>query len=60
MKGASMTLTIKELQAIIIDREEWAADAEAKDLHGSAKEYRLTAALARELIELRDKEQAND
>lgn len=43
-----------ELREIAVQREQWAEDAEAKDLHGSAKEWRLTAAIARELADLLD------
>jgi hypothetical protein len=47
-------VTIIELQQIADEREAWAKEARAKDLHGSAKEWELTAALARELIRCRE------
>jgi hypothetical protein len=45
-------MTPKTLREIAEQREAWATDAEARDLHGSAKEWRLTASIARQLAEL--------
>lgn len=42
--------TIEELMVIADEREAWAKEAEEKDMHGSAAEWRLTAKLARRLI----------
>lgn len=47
-------LTFDELTQIVKDREAWAKEAEDKDLHGSAKEWRLTASLASEVMEYRE------
>lgn len=46
--------TFDELEQIAKDREDWAKEADDKDLHGSAKEWRLTAALAHEVMEYRE------
>ena len=43
-------MTNEELLKIAMDREEWAEQAREKDLHGSAKEWELTAYLARALM----------
>lgn len=48
-------MTFDELKKIAEDREEWATQAADKDLHGTAKEWRLTAALAREVMEYRER-----
>jgi hypothetical protein len=45
-------MTPETLREIAEQRETWAADAEARDLHGSAKEWRLTASIARQLADL--------
>lgn len=50
-----MNLTLDQLTKIAAEREEWAKDAHDKDLHGTAKELELTAALAREVIECRER-----
>jgi hypothetical protein len=44
--------TVEELRQIADEREQWAVDAHAKDLHGSAKELELTAAIARQAARL--------
>ena len=41
--------TIQELIEIADEREQWAIAAHDKDLHGSAKEWELTAEIARQL-----------
>lgn len=46
-------MTINDLIKIAEDRELWAKEAHERDLHGSAREWELTAALARELISVR-------
>lgn len=48
-------MTFDELNKIATEREAWAKVARDKDLHGSAKEMELTAALAREVIEFRER-----
>lgn len=45
--------TEAELKEIIAEREVWVILAEAKDRHGTAAEYSLTAKLAREVLKLR-------
>ena len=47
-------MTFDELDKIATEREAWAKEARDKDLHGSAKEMELTAALAREVLEYRE------
>lgn len=42
--------SIEELEKIAYEREEWAKNARERDLHGSAREWELTASIARELI----------
>jgi hypothetical protein len=42
-------MTSGELRAIAEVRLQWALDAEYRDLHGSAKEWRLTASIALQL-----------
>jgi hypothetical protein len=42
--------TVEELVTIANEREQWAIAAHDKDLHGSAKEWEQTAAIARQLI----------
>jgi hypothetical protein len=49
--------TISELWEISDEREQWAQSAHDKDLHGSAKEYELTAAIARFAARLLEKEE---
>lgn len=43
------TFTPSELYQIADEREQWAIAAHEKDLHGSAKEWELTADIARQL-----------
>jgi hypothetical protein len=50
-------MTAKELREIAAQREEWATDAEQRDLHGSAKEWRLTAIIARQLADLLEQQE---
>jgi hypothetical protein len=47
-------MTFDELKQIADDRRQWAKEAREKDLHGSAKEWELTASLAEELLEYRE------
>lgn len=49
--------TLAELIGIALERDAWALAAHEKDLHGSAKEWELTAALARQLAAQIEKEQ---
>jgi hypothetical protein len=49
-----MTFTFDQLSQIAKERREWAVQAREKDLHGSAKEWELTAALAEELMASRE------
>lgn len=46
--------TAAELYQIADEREQWAIAAHEKDLHGSAKEWELTANIAIQLAELLD------
>lgn len=48
-------MTFDELDKIATDREQWAKEAHEKDLHGTAKEWELTAALAREVMAYRER-----
>jgi hypothetical protein len=45
-------LTVEKLRAIAAERTEWATDAETRDLHGSAREWRLTATIALQFANL--------
>ena len=45
-KMITQIFTIERLDEIVEERQQWAATARAADLHGSAKEYDLTASLA--------------
>jgi hypothetical protein len=53
MREKGTIMTINDLIKIAEDRELWAKEAHERDLHGSAREWELTAALARELISVR-------
>lgn len=46
--------TKEELHAIANEREQWAIAAHEKDLHGSAREWDLTAKLARLLADCKE------
>jgi hypothetical protein len=48
--------TVAELYQIADERTQWAIDAHAKDLHGSAKEWEQTAAIATQLAKLLEAE----
>lgn len=42
--------TREDVEKIAVERALWAEEARAKDLHGSANEWELTAFLARQLL----------
>lgn len=42
--------TPSQLRTIIADRTAWAKEADEKDLHGTAKEWRLTIELAKRVL----------
>ena len=46
--------TADQLYQIADERDQWAIAAHEKDLHGSAKEWELTAAIARQLASMLD------
>jgi hypothetical protein len=52
--------SVRELQHLAEERELWVKEAIARDLHGSAKEWALTAAIARELAALKMKHGRHD
>lgn len=44
----------KQLLAMAAEREAWADTARRQDMHGTAKEWELTALLLREVVSLRE------
>lgn len=51
--------TVAELLQIADERDQWAIAAHNKDLHGSAKEWELTADMARQLAHFIAKAEEN-